>query len=182
MKFFRLLLLPGLLFFAASCDKDDDDKAPSKAAQLTAVTWRQNTSSLIINGVEGTQTTAPANADSYKFSSDGKVVLTEANGTVTNGTWSLANNDSQITVTLSGQPQITQEIFVLTANSFSFGSKFTQAQVQAALNGQPVPGVPNGLITLYLLSAGGFTFPPNTPTISPNQITSLQVRSNLVPR
>jgi hypothetical protein len=182
MKFLRLLLLPGLLFFAASCDKDDD-KAPSKAAQLTAVTWRESTSSLVINGVEGTQTITPANADSYKFSSDGKVVLTEANGVVTNGTWSLANNDSQITVTLSGQPQMTQEIFTLTGTSFSFGSSFTQAQVQAALSGQPVPGVPNGLITLYLLSAGGFTFPPNTPPPSnANQITSLQVRTNLVPR
>jgi len=180
MKFLRFLLLPCMLFFAASCDKDDDDKSPSKTAQITAVTWRESSSSLIINGVEGTRTIAPA-ADVYKYSSDGKVVVTEANGTVTNGTWSLTNNDSQIVTTVAGLT-LTQQILTLSPTAFSFGSSFTQAQVQAALNGQPVPGVPNGLITLYLLSAGGYTFPPNMPPINANQITSLQVRNNLVPR
>jgi len=170
-----------MLFFAASCDKDDDDKSPSKTAQITAVTWRESSSSLIINGVEGTRTIAPAAADVYKYSSDGKVVVTEANGTVTNGTWSLTNNDSQIVTTVAGLT-LTQQILTLSPTAFSFGSSFTQAQVQAALNGQPVPGVPNGLITLYLLSAGGYTFPPNMPPINANQITSLQVRNNLVPR
>ena len=181
LSILRLLLLPGLLLFAAGCDKDDNDNAPSKAAQLTAVTWKESGSSLVVNGVEGKQTTPPATADSYKLNPDGKVVLTEANGTVTNGTWALASNDSQLTVTLSGQTQ-TQQIFALTATSFSAGFSFTGAQVQTALAGQPVAGVPNGLIALILLSASGFTFPPNTPTLNANQITSLELRTNLVPK
>lgn len=48
--------------------------------------------------------------------------------------------------------------------------------------GQPVPGVSNGLIGLILLSAGGFTFPAGTPPLNANHITSLELRTNLVPR
>lgn len=179
MKILRLLLLPGLLL-AASCNKDDD-KTPSKSAQLTAVTWRENSSSLVVNGVEGTQTTPPASASTYQFGTDGKVVQTKAGGASSSGTWSLANNDTQLVMILGGQTQ-TQEIYTLSSTSFSAGFSFTQAQVQAALNGQSVPGVPNGLITVILLSAGGFTFPVGTPPLNASQITSLQVRTNLVPK
>lgn len=180
MKISHFMMLISLLL-VAGCNKDDDDKAPSKAAQLTAVTWRESSSSLVVNGVEGTQTTPAATADTYKFNSDGKVVVTEANGTATNGTWALASNDTQITVTLGSQTQ-TQQIFTLMATSFSSGYSFTQAQVQAALAGQPVAGVPSGLITLIILSAGGFTFPSGTPPLNASQITSLQLRTNLVPK
>ncbi|WP_310396398.1 hypothetical protein [Hymenobacter sp.] len=180
MKLLHSLLLFSLLL-VASCGKDDDDKSPSKAAQLSAVTWRESSSSLVVNGVEGTQATPAASADTYKFNTDGKLVLTEAGGAVKNGTWALASNDTQITVMLDGQTQ-TQQVFTLTATSFSAGYSFTQAQVQAALAGQPVTGVPNGLISLILLSASGFTFPAGTPPVNANQINSLQVRTNLVPK
>ena len=181
MKNLRYLVLPVLLCAAVSCKKDDEDKSPSKTAQLTAVTWRESSSSLVVNGVEGTQTTPAASADAYKFNTDGKLVLTEADGTVKNGTWALASNDTQLAVTLNGQTQ-TQQIFTLTATNLSSGYSFTQAQVQAALAGQPVAGVPSGLIPLILLSASGFTFPAGTPPLSANQITRLQMRTNLVPK
>jgi hypothetical protein len=178
---FLLPVLCGSLLSLTACKKDSEGTTPSKTAQLTAVTWRENSSSLVVNGVEGTQTTPAASADSYKFTTDGKLVVTEAGGAVTNGTWALANNDSQLTLTMNGQTQ-TQEIFALTPTSFSSGFSFTQAQVQTALAGQPVAGVPNGLITLLILSAGGYTFPAGTPTVNASQITSLQARINMVPK
>jgi hypothetical protein len=181
LKFLRLLVLPSLLVFAASCDKNDDDNSPSKAAQLTAVTWRESSSSLVVNGVEGTQTVPVASADSYKFSSDGKVVITEAGGTATNGTWALTDNDNQVALTVGGQTQ-TLQVFTLSATNLSVGTSFTEAQVKASLAGQTVPGVPTGLISLLVLSAGSYTFPLNTPTINANSITSLQVRTNMVPK
>ncbi|WP_022824292.1 lipocalin family protein [Hymenobacter norwichensis] len=181
LKFLRLLALPGLALFAASCDKNDEDNLPSKAAQLTAVTWRESSSSLVVNGVEGIQTVPVASADSYKFSSDGKVVVTEASGTATNGTWALTDNDNQVALTMGGQTQ-TLQVFTLSATNLSLGTSFTEAQVKASLAGQTVPGMPNGSISLLLLSAGGFTFPPNTPTLNANTITSLQVRTNMVPK
>ncbi|MBC8083348.1 MAG: hypothetical protein H7Z21_09060, partial [Hymenobacter sp.] len=142
MKLPHFLLLFSLLL-VAGCDKDDDDKAPSKAAQLTAVTWRESSYSLVINGAEGTQTIPAATAATYKYNSDGKLVITKAGGTGTNGTWALASNDTQLTRTVGSQTQ-TEQVFTLTATSFSSGLSFTQAQVQAALGGQPVQGVPNG--------------------------------------
>lgn len=175
------LLLPGLLLVAAGCKKDDDDKAPAKSAQLTAVTWRETSSSLVVNGAEGTQATPAASASTWQFSSDGKVVVTRPNSTTSTGTWALAENDTRLTLTLDGQTQ-NQQIFTLTGTSLSAGFSFTQAQVQTALAGQPVAGVPNGLITLLLLSAGGFTFPAGTPPLNASQITSLQVRTNLAPK
>ncbi|UOQ71469.1 hypothetical protein [Hymenobacter cellulosilyticus] len=180
MKPLHFLLLFSLLL-VAGCDKDDNDQAPSKAGQLSAVTWRESSSSLVVNGVEGIQTISATSADTYQFGTDGKVAVTKPGGIVTTGTWALAGNDTQLTVTLGGQTQ-TQQIFALTATGFSLGAAYTQAQVQAALAGQPVAGVPNGLISLIILSAGNFTFPAGTPPVNANQITSLQLRTNLVPK
>lgn len=178
MKTLRFLLVPALLLSAAGCKKEKDAE-PTKTALLTAKTWRESSSTLVVNGAEGVQNTPTANASTWKFSTDNKVTVTKPNNTTSTGTWALAENDTKITLTLNGQTQ-TQQIFTLDANNFSAGFSFTQAQVQAAINGQSVPGVPNGLITLILLSAGGFTFPAGTPAINANQITSLQLRTNLV--
>ena len=185
MKNLRLLLLPAVLAVATACKKDAETAtpaAPTKTALLTAVTWRESSSSLVINGTEGTQATAAGSADSYKFGTDGKVAITPASGPATAGTWALTGNDTQLVITPASGPAQTFQVYTLTANSLSFGVAYTQAQIQASLAGQPVAGVPNGLITLLLLSAGGYTFPAGTPAINANQLTSLQTRTNLVPR
>lgn len=177
MKLLRLLLLPALLLGAAGCKKDSEN-SPSKSAQLTAVTWKESSTSLVINGVEGKQNIAPADADTYKFTSDGKVAVTSGT-TTTTGSWALANNDSQLVITPSSGPAQTYELFAVDGSNLSYGYSFSQAQVQSAVNGQTPAGVPPGLISLLILSAGNFTFPPNT-NIPANQITSMQYRINLV--
>lgn len=109
-------------------------------------------------------------------------MTTPASGPPSTGTWRFANNETQLLVTPAGGAARTQEVFGLSATSFSVGYRFTQAQVQAALAGQPVPGVPAGLITLILLSASDFTFPAGTPVFDASKITSLELRTNLVPK
>lgn len=59
MKKLRFLF-PCLLMLAVGCKKDDNASAPTKTALLTAVTWRDQSSSLFVNGVEGTRPTAAA--------------------------------------------------------------------------------------------------------------------------
>lgn len=124
---------------------------------------------------------AASTAQAHFSNACGNPLRFKVNGTVSNGIWAFASGESQLVVTLSGQTQ-TQQIFALTATSLSAGYSFTQARVQAAVAGQPVPGVPNGLIGLILLSTGSFTFPAGTPPLNANQITSLELRTNLVPR
>lgn len=180
MKILPFLLLPGLLLTVVSCKKDKENE-PSKTAMLTAVTWRDNSTSLVLNGTEGTQTTPTATAGSYKFTTDGKVTYTTAGGAATNGTWALQNNDSQIVLTglSNGSTSSTYQVFTLAANSLSIGYSFDQAQIQAAVAGTSGS---NSLIPLLLLSAGSFTFAAGTPTIPAAQLTSLQYKTNLVAR
>jgi len=175
-----LLLLPAALLLVSSCKKDDAPPTPSASERLTAVSWKESTQSLTLNGVEGTRSVAPTSANTYRFGADGRLTSTSASGTTSNvGTWALANNDTQLIITPAGstQPGEPLQIFTLTASNLSYGSSYNQAQIQQALGGGSGT---SGMITLLLLSAGNLTFPAGTPNINAAQLTSLQSKSNLV--
>ena len=175
MKNLSIFLLSGLLFASAGCKKDNET-APTKTALLTGVTWKDATQTMTINGVAGTYTPPAASLTTYQFAADGTLTATQGTAAPQKGTWAFANNDTQLKTTL-GSSTRTFEIFDLTAKTFSYGLNYNQAQVQTALasgSGDPLP--------LLILSAGSFTFPANTTTVTPSQITSFRYQTNLVPR
>ncbi|GAB3587557.1 lipocalin family protein [Hymenobacter daeguensis] len=175
MKNLRYLLLPALLSVAASCKKDNE--SPSKTAMLTGVTWKETSQTMTINGVAGNYTPAAADVSTYQFGSDGKLTITEGTAAPQTGTWAFTNNESQLTLTGAGNPTQTFTVFTLTSGSLSFGLDYNQAQVTAAL----APSSTD-VLRLLILGAGSFTFPANTPTVTPSQLTSFRYQTNLVPR
>jgi hypothetical protein len=176
MKAFPLLLVCSLLFASAGCKKDKDN-APSKTAMLTGVTWKESSQTMTINGVAGTYTPPASDITTYQFGSDGKFTITDGTAAPQSGTWAFANNETQIKTTGAGNPSQTFEVYELSSNKLSIGVNYTQAQIQTAL-------APNSgdILPYLILSAGGFTFPAGTPTVSTSQLTSFRYQSNLVPR
>jgi hypothetical protein len=177
MKNLHLLLLPALLVATTACKKDSETApAPTKTAMLTGTTWKDATQTMTINGAAGTYTTPASDVIVYQFAADGTLTTTQGTAAPQKGTWALANNDTQLKTTMNGKTT-TVEVFDLTAKTMSIGWNYNQAQVQAALaagSSDPLP--------LLILSASAFTFPANTPTVTPSQITSFRFQTNLVPR
>lgn len=169
MKTLRHFLLPGLLLLAAGCHKKTDDPAPTKTTLLTAHAWKDVSQSLIINGYEGTRSLS--NTTSYTFTADGKIMGTNGTTTQQLATWQLASNNTQLLV-----GPTTYQLFDLTSTKLSFGPTYDEATIKqqvAAGGSQPVPTL--------LLSAGQYTFPANTPTFQPSQVTGLQLKYTLGP-
>lgn len=75
-----------LLLAASGCKKDSD--SPSKT-QLISVTW--NLDQLIVNGVEYT---GSLDLFSLTINVDNTYSLTDLDGSASNGTWVLSNNDT----------------------------------------------------------------------------------------
>lgn len=132
---------------------------------------------MTINGVAGNYTTPAADVATYQFASDGKLTITEGTASPQVGTWAFANNDSQLVISGGGNPSQTLSVFTLSSGNLSFGQEYSQTQVTAAL----APGSTD-ILRFLILSAGSFTFPANTPTVTPSQITSFRYQTNLVPR
>ena len=144
---------------------------------LTGVTWKEASQTMTINGVTGNYTPAPAGTTTFQFASNGTLTVTEGSAAPETGTWAFANNEAQIKTTGAGNSPQTFEVFELSSNKLSFGVNYSQAQIQTAL-------APNSgdVLPLLILSAGGFTFPANTPTVPLSQLTSFRYQTNLVPR
>jgi len=176
MKILPCLLLSSLLVAAVGCKKDKDPE-PSKTALLTGTTWKESSQTMTINGVAGAYTPPAASSSTYQFAAGGTLTVTEGSAAPQTGTWAFANNDTQLRITRPGNPPQSFEVFELTNNKLSFGFNYTQAQVQAAL----APGSTD-ILPLLILSAGSFTFPAGTPTVSLAQLTSFRYQTNLVPR
>ena len=177
----RLCALLLLLAVLAGCKKDNATPTPSKTALLAGPTWRTADVRLTINGVEGVYTPAANSLTDTKFTTDGKYTSTPVSGGVaTTGTWVFANGETQLIETpTNGTPSEPLQIFTLTTSDLGVGYSFTQAQVQHALNNNNTsPTLTDQLILAAVLSSSAFTFPNNTPPVSPAQITSLSIRSN----
>lgn len=175
MKILRYLLLPALLLTLAGCKKKEDTPAPSKAALLTAHTWKESTTSLVINGYEGT--TASTGTETISFTSDGKLLETKQGSTTPtqDGTWQLASNDTQLVLTPTTGTSTTYQLFDLTATKLSIGFAYDQATIA-----QRVAASGSNDVKTLLLAAGSFTFPANTPTFTPDKVISLQFKINLI--
>ena len=101
LKYISSIILV-LLLAASGCKKDSD--SPSKT-QLISVTW--NLDQLIVNGSDYT---GSLDLYSLTINSDNTYSLTDVDGSASNGTWLLSNNDSvlelgpdsYIIVTLTG--------------------------------------------------------------------------------
>lgn len=189
MKLSSLLLALGLLAAATGCKKDNDASPATATTLLTGTTWKDTGYSLVINGVEGTQ--APTDNYVWQFTSDKRLTLTDAQNKMQTATWALANQDTELALTSPGKttPDITYGVLVLTSSRAALGYRFTQAQIQADVNGQAIPGtlpggqpIASGTAKALLLSAGSFQFPAGTPTLAPSQVTSLELRRNLGPK
>lgn len=176
MKTLSYFLLPSLLLLAAGCHKKDADPAPTptKTALLTAHTWKDVSQSLVINGYEGTK--ANTDTNSYTFAADGKLLSSQSGKLAQQlATWQLASNDTQLVITSTGSSAATTyQLFELGDAKLAFGTSYDEATIKqqvAAGGSQPVPAL--------LLSAGNYTFPANTPTFQPGQVTSLQLKYTL---
>lgn len=181
MRTLRPALLPLALVLTLAACKKDKDKEPSKTDILTSSTWKESQETLKLNSYLGTRATPANNADTYQFTRDGKVTVTPASGTATTGSWALVNNETQLTISNSASSTTeTYEIFELTKNSFSIGVRFTQAQIQTAVAGGT--STESQFLRLLMLSAGGYTYPPSTPTIPPTQLTSMEWGFTMVPK
>ncbi|MCR5887250.1 hypothetical protein LRS06_05545 [Hymenobacter sp. J193] len=178
MKTFRhYLVLFALLLTVAACKKDKDNE-PSKTALLTAKAWKDDTQTLRLNTSEGTYKPSASSVSYYQFGADGKVTMgLNSGGATSTGTWAFAKEETQLAITSQGKTT-TFELFELTDNRLSFGFNYDQAQIQAALNNQNN----SSQLTLLLLSAGSFTFAGGTPNIPAAQLTSVQWKTNLIPR
>ncbi len=97
------LLLLAVLF---ACKKEKDEPAPDRRTLLTSRAWRLN--EVLVNGVTITDPTllaqlGPLNGATVRFNNDGTLTATQANGTVTSGTWTFGSTQDQIVVNLAGQ-------------------------------------------------------------------------------
>lgn len=160
-----------VVLLAPACHKKDPE--PDKATMLAAHSWKSTSSSLTINGYEGTRTLSGSEVYTLVFGSDGRVTSQAAGSAATSGTWKLQNNDTQLVVQTGSSAAQTLQVFELTTSKLSYGLQYDAAaiqQQQAAGTGQ--------MITALILLAGSFTFPANTPTIPANQVTGLQYKIN----
>jgi hypothetical protein len=179
MKTTRLTLLPLAALLVFSACKKDKDKEPSKTDLLTGSTWKDSSEFLQLNSSTGTRTPAASDINTYQFSRDGKVTVTPASGRPETGTWSFANNETQLTIT-NGTDTGTYDLIELSKDKFSYGFRYNQTQIQTALGGGG--GTQGQLLVLILLSANNFTFPGGTPTTPASQLTSVQWGTTAVPR
>lgn len=97
------LLLLAALF---ACKKEKEEPAPDRRTLLTSRAWRLNEA--LVNGVPITDPSqlallGPLNGATVRFNADGTLTATQANGTVTNGTWAFGSTQDQLQVSLGGQ-------------------------------------------------------------------------------
>ncbi|WP_046245587.1 lipocalin-like domain-containing protein [Hymenobacter terrenus] len=170
MKFLRLLLLPGLLFAAVSCKKDKEDPKPSKAAQLTAVTWKASSLTIAVDNQSNTSPTPSSNQLSYKFNPDGKSVVTYSDGSTGTGTWVLQSNDSELVLQDGSSSPKTNKLFELTDKTLSFGESFDKSAIQKVLTNSPGASLNLGLI---IAGSSGVTW---------QNVNSVQLKVNYVPK
>jgi hypothetical protein len=97
------LLLLAALF---ACKKEKDEPAPDRRTLLTSRAWRLN--EVLVNNVAITDPAllaqlGPLNGATVRFNNDGGLTATQANGTVTSGTWAFGSTQDQLVVSLAGQ-------------------------------------------------------------------------------
>ncbi|TYZ06927.1 hypothetical protein FY528_16790 [Hymenobacter lutimineralis] len=172
MKTFRhYLVLIGLLLTVAACKKDKDNE-PSRTDMLTSKGWLLNDMNMRVNGVTGTYTVPADEQYTYRFTSDGKGTMEEADGTNENLTWSWQNNQEVLRVTSSGDTYDFQ-VFTLSKSSLSVGFQLNQQQIKDDANAG------GGTLLYFALLYQAFTFPPNAPKLNDiNTLTDLQLQVN----
>jgi hypothetical protein len=97
------LLLLAVLF---ACKKEKDEPAPDRRTLLTSRAWRLN--QVLSNDVVITEPAllaqlGPLNGATVRFNDNGALTATQANGTVTTGTWAFGTTQDQLLVSLAGQ-------------------------------------------------------------------------------
>lgn len=110
IKLLTFLFATLIISTLTSCDKDDEDKEPSRTALLTDPTWQGNRAF-----IDGQDVTSFIDIDntSFKFKTDGKydVVLS---GTPENGTWEFTNNEQKLLLDKGTNSELIVDILKLT--------------------------------------------------------------------
>jgi hypothetical protein len=146
MKVFATALM-GLLIVSAGCQKDDDNKTPTKTDQLTAKPWKYSTAGVDANNDGTIDTPLPSNTfepceldNLYTFKSDGTGTADEGplkcedtDPQTSSFGWSLSSDQSQIIFTGGGVQGIDGAVKLITLND----SKL--AMSQSVDIGLPIP-------------------------------------------